>query len=377
MLYLQENGERETKMKKILVEADKTLIVNGPSSVRVISGKVEVFSNIIKEKQQVIVREGKRQPFHVLENAEFHVSLGANATVQEEETSTIPASWNDALQAVTAIQNKPAVVMVVGKSDSGKSSFSTYIVNNLVNGKTKIAILDSDLEQSDIGPPCTIAYNYVTKRVTELCELEMSNAFFVGVTSPTQAVDRSIEGLTTMYIEIMQKNAVDYVIINTDGGVEGESAVNYKLQLVNQFKPDLVVGIQSQEELLPLFSGITTVPTCCIKSSSSANGCSSEKRVKLRELNYAKHLKDAKIRSLFASYMEIQEKNVLPKESGKEKGILVGLRNSKKHFLGIGIMLEYNRTRQTMKVLTSVSIKPASITIGRIRLDPELREMPL
>jgi len=363
-------------MKKT-IETGKTLIVNGPSSVMVVSGTVEVFGNVIKEKQQIIVREGKRQPFHILENAEFHVSLGANATIQEEETNTIPESWKEALQTVAAIQNKPTVIIVVGKSNTGKSSFSTYMVNNLVKGKNKVAVLDSDLEQSDIGPPCTIAYSYVTKRVTELCELDMSNAFFVGVNSPIQAVNRSIEGLTVMYREIMQKHEANYVIINTDGAVEGEAAINYKLQLINQFKPDLVIGIQNQEELGPLFSYITTVSTCCIKQSSIASGHSTEKRTKLRELNYAKHLKDAKARLLFASYMEIQEKNILPKELGKEKGILVGLRNAKKQFLGIGIMLEYNRTRQTMKILTPVSIKPASITIGRIRLDPELREMPL
>jgi polynucleotide 5'-hydroxyl-kinase GRC3/NOL9 len=363
-------------MKKI-VEAGKTLIVNGPSSVKIISGKVEVFGKVIKENQQVIVREGKRQPFHVLENTEFHVSLGAKATVQEEETTTIPASWKEALQTVATIQNKPAVVMVVGKADSGKSSFSTYIINNLINGKTKVAVLDSDLEQSDIGPPCTIAYNYVTKRVTELCETGMINAFFVGVTSPLQAVNRSIEGLTAMYREIMQKNEADYVIISTDGAVEGESAINYKMQLVKQFKPDLIIGIQTQGELGTLLSDITTGSMCLIESSPTANVRSPEKRTKLRELNYAKYLKDAKVRSLFASYMEIQEKNILPKEIGKEKGILVGLKNAKKQFLGIGIMLEYNRSRQTMKILTPVSIKPASITIGRIRLDPELREMPL
>jgi polynucleotide 5'-hydroxyl-kinase GRC3/NOL9 len=364
-------------MKKS-VEAGKTLIVNGPSSVKVLSGKAEIFGNVIKENQQVIVRGGKKQPFHVLENAEFHISLGANATVQEEEASTIPVSWREALKAVTAIQNKPAIVMVMGKADLGKSSFSTYIVNNLANGKTKVAILDGDLDQSDIGPPCTIAYEYTVKKVTELCELGISNAFFVGVTSPIQAVDKTIEGIVAAYREILQKSGVDYVIINTDGWVEGENAVNYKAQLVNQIKPDLVIGIQSQEELGPLFSSIgTTVSTCYIESSVAAIGRSPEKRAKLRELSYAKYLKDAKVRSLFASYMEIQEKKVLPKEPGKEKGILVGLRNSKKQFLGIGIMLEYNRVRQTMKVLTPVSIKPAIITIGRIRLDPELREMSL
>jgi polynucleotide 5'-hydroxyl-kinase GRC3/NOL9 len=359
------------------VEAGKTLLVNGPSSVKIISGNVEVFGHTINEKQQVIVREGRRQPFHVLKTAEFHISLGANAAVQEEETSTIPVSWSNVLQSIKILQNKPSVVMVVGKSDSGKSSFSTYIVNNLVSGRVKVAVIDSDLGQSDIGPPCTIAYNYVVKRVPELCELNMANAFFVGVTAPNQAIARSIEGLTEMYKEVMHKHEANYVIINTDGWVEGESAINYKLQLVNQLKPDLIIGIQSQEELGPLVSGITSFATCCVESSSAVNSRSSEKRIKLRELNYAKHLKDAKVRSLFASYMEIQEKNVIPKEPGKEKGILVGLQNSKKQFLGIGILLEYNRARQTMKILTPVSVKPACITIGKIKLDPELKEQPL
>jgi polynucleotide 5'-hydroxyl-kinase GRC3/NOL9 len=258
-------------MKKT-VEAGKTLLLNGPSSVKIISGNVEVFGNVIKESQQVIVREGKRQPFHALEKTECDISLGANATVQEEETSTIPTSWNNTLQAVRAIQNKPTFIMVVGKADSGKSSFGTYLVNNLVSGRTKVAVIDSDLGQSDIGPPGTIAYNYVVKKVTELCELNMANAFFVGVTSPNQAVARSIEGLTEMHKEIMHKHEANYVIINTDGWVEGENAVNYILQLVNQFKPDLVIGIQSQEELAPLFSRITSTDTCCIESSPAVNG---------------------------------------------------------------------------------------------------------
>jgi len=363
-------------MKKT-VEVGKTLLVNGSASVKVFSGKVEVFGYIIRENQHIIVREGKRQPFLVLETAEFHISLGVNATVQEIETPTIPTSWKEAFQVVTAIQNKPAVIMVVGKVDSGKSSFSTYLVNKLVDEKKKVAILDSDLEQSDIGPPCTVAYGYTVKKVTELCEVKMSNAFFVGATSPVQAIDRTNEGVVTMYRELRQKTEVDYVIVNTDGWVEGESAIKHKMQLVNQLKLDLIIVIQNQEELGPLLSNINTVPMCSIESSTAVNERVLEKRVKMRELNYAKYLKEAKRCSLVSSYMKIQEKDVLPKEQGKEKGILVGLLDSENHFLGIGIMLEYNRVRRVIKVLTSVCVKPAIIVVGKIKLDPDLKEASL
>ena len=362
---------------KQTVEAGKTLLVNGPASVKVLSGKAEIFGYYIKESQSAIVREGKRLPFFVVEKAEFDLSLGPNVAVQEADGSTIPASWNEQIQTISSIQKKPAIIMIVGKVDSGKSSFSTYLVNKLIDGKSKVAVLDGDLGQSDIGPPSTVAYALTTRRVTELYELKVSNAYFVGVTSPFQAITRTVEGLVTMEKEILEKAAVDYLIINTDGWVEGEAAVGYKLQLISQLKPDLVVGIQSQEELKPLLSSIITVPTRAVEASVAVSERNMEKRTRLRELSYAKYLKDAKVRSLFMSYLEVQERSAIPKEVGKEKGLLVGLRNSRKRFLGIGILLEFNRAKRILKVLTPVRSKPASITIGKVKLDPELREETL
>jgi polynucleotide 5'-hydroxyl-kinase GRC3/NOL9 len=267
--------------------------------------------------------------------------------------------------------------MVMGKIDSGKSSFSTHLVNKLVDEKIKVAILDGDLEQSDIGPPCTVAYGYTVKKITEVYEVKMSNAFFIGAVSPIQTINRTLEGLATMHQEIMQKAEADYVIINTDNWIEGESVVNYKMQLINQLKPDLIVGIQSQEELEPLLSSIKNeaTPICYVESSIAVNGRVPEKHTRLRELSYAKYLKDAKVRSL--NYMEVQERAALPRELGREKGILVGLQDVKKRFLGIGIMLEYNRERRMMKVLTAVDSKISSVVVGRIKLDPELKELPV
>ncbi len=362
---------------KQTIEAGKTLLVNGPASVKVLTGKAEVFGYYIKESQSAIVREGKRLPFFAVENTEFNLSLGPNAAFEEVGAATVPASWSEPIQTILSLQEKPTIIMIVGKADSGKSSFSTYLVNKLIDGKHKVAVLDGDLGQSDIGPPCTVAYATTLRRVTELYELKVSNAFFVGVTSPVQAVARTVEGYVSMEKEILEKAAADYLIINTDGWVEGEAAVGYKLQLINHLKPNLVVGIQSQEELKPLLSSIITVPTRSVESSVAVSERNLEKRTKLRELSYAKYLKDAKVRSLFMSYMEVQERHVIPRESGKEKGLLVGLRNSRKRFLGIGILLEYNRAKRVLKVLTPVKSKPAGITFGKIKLDPELHEEPL
>ncbi len=142
------------------------------------------------------------------------------------------------------MQKKPAVVLVLGKIDSGKSSYCTYLVNKLVDGKCRVAVLDGDLGQSDIGSSGTVSYAIASKPVTELYDLKLENAFFVGVTSPIMAIAKTIEGLAALKAEILQK-PVDFVVVNTDGWVEGDIAVQYKTALVKELKPDVIVGVQA------------------------------------------------------------------------------------------------------------------------------------
>ena len=62
------------------VERDKTLLVDGPASVSVVSGKVEVFGFSMKNASRIVIREGKRLPFNVKETAGFDISLGEKAS---------------------------------------------------------------------------------------------------------------------------------------------------------------------------------------------------------------------------------------------------------------------------------------------------------
>jgi polynucleotide 5'-hydroxyl-kinase GRC3/NOL9 len=200
------------------VEPGKTLLVDGPASVAVVSGKVEVLGFPVKCARRVVVREGKRLPFFTLETASFDISLGENALVEEVGGNTIPPSWAESADALRSFQKKPVVAMVMGKVDSGKTTYCTYLINRLLDAKQRVAILDGDLGQSDIGPPCTVAYAFATKPLTELYELKADNALFVGVTSPSEAMNKTIEGVASMKAEILEM-AADFVIVNTDGWV--------------------------------------------------------------------------------------------------------------------------------------------------------------
>lgn len=50
--------------------------------------------------------------------------------------------------------------MILGGSDTGKTSLVEYIANLLVS-KFKVGIVDCDMGQSHIGPPTTIAWGRV------------------------------------------------------------------------------------------------------------------------------------------------------------------------------------------------------------------------
>ncbi|MFA5365746.1 MAG: hypothetical protein WC325_11250, partial [Candidatus Bathyarchaeia archaeon] len=100
-------------MKKV-GDSGKTFLVDGPASVAVISGKAEVFGYLVKNTGRIVIREGKRLPFAVKENASFEVRLGKNAKAKEVDSDTIPSSWAEAFETLRKLQKKPAVVMVVG-----------------------------------------------------------------------------------------------------------------------------------------------------------------------------------------------------------------------------------------------------------------------
>jgi len=357
-----------------IVESNRTLLVDGPASVCVVSGKAEMFGYQLKQAVKIVVREGKRLPFFALEKAVFDVSLGPNASIEEVDGSTIPESWNKPLEAILSVQKKLVVVLLLGKIDSGKSSYCTYLVNKLVNGKCRIAVLDGDLGQSDIGPSGTVGYAIISKLLTELDNLKLQNAFFVGDTSPITAIAKTIEGLAAMKAEILQR-PVDFVVVNTDGWVTGDIAVSYKTQLVKELKPDVIVGIQVEDELTSLIANLENTSVITVEPSSSLNQRSAEKRKSLREMTYAKYMKDAKLQCYPLSQVTIEPKEALPKNQEPEKGLLVGLYGSESKFLGIGVLREINQMRKALKVQTAVSAKPQRLVFGKVVLNEKLQEI--
>jgi polynucleotide 5'-hydroxyl-kinase GRC3/NOL9 len=381
------------------IEAGKTLLVDGPASVCVVSGKVQIFGYVPTTGARLIVREAKRFPFYVEETALLDVSLGAGAKIEEIAADTIPSSWGAALEIFSNIQSKPAVAMVIGGADSGKSSLCNYLTNKLTTQKNSVAILDCDLGQSDVGPPATVAYAKLTKPLSDLFMLKPDGAVFVGVTSPSQATRRVLEAVAKVKAEVSSCGA-DFVVVNTDGWVEGDEAISYKGLLAEALMPDVVFCVERLGEVPSLCArfgdALGTFRQERVEAPASVKERTREKRKSLRELGYGKYLAGAKAKAWALSRLQFEFSDEEPPLQAppqvealkaavakrraitrltEARGMLVGLTDTRGGFLGVGVVLGIDFEKKTLRVHTTVSVEPAWVQLGRVQLDRDFHEV--
>ena len=418
---------------KHIVKKGKTLLVDGPASVSLLSGRISVLGAPFRIGDKIIVRDGKRVPFGVRKKATFDLMLGEGASFKEIDGGTVPPSWENAAKEVLSLK-KPVTVMVMGGVDSGKTSFCTFLANEALRKKWKTGVIDADLGQSDVGPPSTIGFNFVSEPVKDLFEIKAENACFVGLTSPSGAVNKVIAGLTELKNRVMEAD-VDFLIVNTDGWVDGEDAAKYKIELWKTVSPSVVVGIRQEDELTPILTALKEAKVLSIDSPRLAQRRNREKRKILRELSYKKYLKQAKVHPFALNWVKVEGsllgagsplapgrmekiRNLLGarpiyseetlttifivlrknrsvteeqikeiEESfgkrakvireGEEEGLLVGLQDELGKFLGIGILCGVDYKRKVMKVYTPINENVSTIRFGQIKLDENGREIGL
>jgi polynucleotide 5'-hydroxyl-kinase GRC3/NOL9 len=416
---------------KHMVSAGKTLLVDGPAFVSILSGKVEVFGAPFQVGERIVIRDGKRLPFEVIKEAVFDLKIGANVSPVEVDGSTIPFSWREASEKILS-REMPTFVVVIGGIDSGKTSFCTFLANMALRNKLKVAVLDGDLGQSDIGPPGTVGYSFLNTYIKDLFDVEADRICFIGVTSPSEAVANVVETLVQLKNEISQLN-MDFLLMNTDGWIEGEDAALYKLSLVKKLSPNIVVGLQQNNELTALFESFEAKERYLLEAPSSIYKRNREKRRILRELSYKKYMKEARVCSLPMNWIKIEgssfgsgvypsakrveiiketlafspiyceetvdciwlvlkktqnvdleklqileerlKKKVKTVFVGEEEGLLVALKNDQGKFLGIGTIKEIDYKRRTMKINTPVRSKISIVQLGKIQLDSKCREI--
>ncbi len=169
-----------------------------------------------------------------------------------ETVYTEPQSPAGLLPALLALP-RGATILVLGAPDCGKSTFVQAAVSALTQAGRSVAAVDCDLGQSEIGPPGTIgaARAEAGAEFRFLRDLPVAASYFVGAISPNRHTLDVCAGAVQV-TRAIKKSRPDFVLVDTDGYVQGREARQFKQKLCEMLLPQVVVALSRGSELDPL-----------------------------------------------------------------------------------------------------------------------------
>jgi polynucleotide 5'-hydroxyl-kinase GRC3/NOL9 len=219
--------------------------VTGPARIQMQTGYIRIDG---VDKSKHILKEGQSCIVEGVQESDIKCVLGSEAHIEEYTTLQTPRMW---LKYAHLILQDPGVIMVLGGPDTGKTTFTTFLANKALEKGLSVAVIDSDIGQSDIGSPGTIGLSYVKHTITRLSQVEVDNFYFVGTTSVSlQDVSDMVLGLHHLVSKAKKK--ADIVLIDTCGYIIGDTGRKLKMMKLQCINPDFVVGLQKKNELYPI-----------------------------------------------------------------------------------------------------------------------------
>jgi polynucleotide 5'-hydroxyl-kinase GRC3/NOL9 len=410
------------RLQKLELKKKDVVGLEGLLRIQVKSGKVSVSGALREKGDEILIPRAKSLPLEAETDALLEYTTGEGGHIERLSERTISSEWDVFLQEI--VEEKPRVVEVLGGMDAGKTFFTTYIANLLLKHGIRPAVVDSDVGQSDIGPPGTVGVGVLDQRISFLYEVPARLTYFVGSMSPSGHMLEFVIGIKKM-VEYGLKNA-DVVLVDTPGWVDGGPGRTLQLCNTELLDPDLVVALQREDELEHLLKGIS-VKIRRVPASKKVRRRTREERRFLREMILAKYFENAKKLTLdlrkvklercyFSTGMPLDLKSLgvrgpivhaerMPEgllvittdslgadvlqtlesefgsvkviERGSEVNTLVALIDGARNPLGIGIVDEINYTNRKLRVVTPIrdGTKAAAVQFGSIKVSPKGEEI--
>jgi polynucleotide 5'-hydroxyl-kinase GRC3/NOL9 len=153
----------------------------------------------------------------------------------------IPIAWERSAQQI--MQQRWRKVLVLGAIDRGKSTYCRFLSRRCLAAGIRVAVIDADVGQKDIGPPTTLTLGYPDAD-GPWTHLQPAGMYFVGATSPVGHLLPMLVGIRQM----LDAARASVVIINTTGLIRyvGRVLKSYKIEAV---QPDVIVAIEQGREL--------------------------------------------------------------------------------------------------------------------------------
>lgn len=261
-----------------------------------------------------------------------------------------------------------SVVMIVGDSDTGKTTFAQYLCYELTKSGRNVAYLDGDPGQSTLGPPSTMTVKMISAD-QDLGRSELSWRIFIGSISPKGHMLQTLVGAKRLTDLAISKGS-DIVLYDTNGLIDPlQGGLTLKLAELDLLRPSTLIVINREDEINPLLQPLRNKTKIDLKVFQSS------KQVKVRDKRARQEYRKLKFKKYFynGSEMNIKWSNlaVFPAPSFAINR-LIALENTYGYTVALGIVTSINRSQRIIKVLLpKISIDTIdTIRLGDILLDP-------
>jgi len=277
----------------------------------------------------------------------------------------IPAQW----QALP-LEGVSGVILVLGASDTGKSTFAHYLFERLSERLPgKAAFLDGDPGQSQLGPPGTLTIGFSIKSGKLGDPDPQSWRWFIGAVSPRGHMLQLVVGAARL-MGAAQSVGAQVVVYDTCGLVEpGLGGLALKQAKLDLLRPELVCALQRADELEPLLIPLERrggVQVLRLRPSAAVVTRDQVTRRRFREAQYSRYFSAARELSLDWTHL-----SVIP-VPGFSLGRLVALEDKQGFTLALGVVSEISRASHKLTLLSPLLDRKEvrALHLGDIRLDP-------
>jgi len=235
--------------------------------------------------------------------------------------------------------------ILLGATDSGKSTLAKYLIEKLLAKNIKVSLVDSDIGQSTLGLPGTICMKTFTPLEIPVFltgkDFKYERMSFIGVFNPAERFPLMIKETERM-VNLARKHS-EITLVDTTGLVSGEVGKALKIGKIKAIKPEHIIAIERYDELEQILALCEDFRIYRIKASHMAKIRGRESRIRYRKEKFRSYFSDSEMAEFiledvkfFYAGSPFYYKGIYPTF---KKGTLIGL-NHNEDTKALGILIE-------------------------------------
>jgi polynucleotide 5'-hydroxyl-kinase GRC3/NOL9 len=281
----------------------------------------------------------------------FYCVGGGNGRGDGGDAMTIVATeaWEALLRRLSDFRG---TVMVIGRSDSGKSTLVRYLLAGLAATGMPVALVDADVGQSFLGLPGTVS-SRTFYAVPSHQELHWEHLSFLGAVSPVRIM--SLLAAETGRFVLRTRQGAAVTLVDTTGLVEGPFGRALKAAKIRAVQPDLVIAVAAGDEVEPILAAVPDEQTVRLQPSPLVKPRSAAVRSRYRHARFAAYLHGGTEKLLATRRLVFIHHGapVHPLFSPPDTGTVVGL-NHNNETRALGVVTESDA--ESLVVLTPLKL---------------------